>query len=244
MSNICRERLDRLLSRLGYGTRKQVAAWVRQGLIEVNGEPAVAASQKVDPACVCVNGEALDFPYGLTVLYHKPVGAVCSHREQGRLIYDDFPLRWSQRKPPFSSVGRLDKETSGLLIVTDNGQLNHALTSPKHGIGKTYRARLARPLRGDEIALFASGRLLLEGEQSPCLPALAVRLGDYEMDVTVFEGRYHQIRRMFAAVGNHVEALHRRAIGALTLEALALAAGEFRAVDEATLLTWIEQGIA
>ncbi len=244
MRKIHRERLDRLLSRLGYGSRKQVAGWVRQGLIEVDGVPANAASQKVDAACVRVDGEALDHPDGLTVIYHKPVGAVCSHREQGRLIYDDFPPRWSQRKPPFSSVGRLDKETSGLLIVTDNGQLNHELTSPKHGIGKTYRARLARPLRGDEVDVFASGRLLLEGDDDPCLPAQAVPLSEHEMEVTVFEGRYHQVRRMFAAVGNHVEVLHRHAIGALTLDALQLAPGECQVVDEKELLIWIEQGMA
>jgi len=237
------ERLDRLLSRLGYGSRKQVAGWVRQGLIEVDGIPAVASSQKVDPASVRIEGEVLDHPDGLTIVYHKPVGTVCSHREQGRMIYDDFPARWSQRKPPFSSVGRLDKETSGVLIVTDNGQLNHELTSPKHGVGKTYRARLARSLRGHEVEVFASGQLLLEGEHTPCLPARAVVLGECEMEVTVFEGRYHQIRRMFAAVGNHVEALQRYAIGALTLDALSLAPGNFRIVDKAALLTWIENGM-
>ena len=104
-----KERLDKLLSNLGYGVRKDVAYWVKEGLITIDGKPAVSAAQKVNPDQVCLEGKPLDHPSGLTVIYHKPLGAVCSRKEDGRLIFEDFPERWIHRKPPFSCVGRLDK---------------------------------------------------------------------------------------------------------------------------------------
>jgi len=220
------ERLDRLLSRLGYGSRTDVPAWIRQGLISVAGVPARSASQKVVAANVLIDGQAMDHPDGLTLIYHKPLGAVCSHREDGRLIYDDFPERWACRKPALSSVGRLDKETSGLLIVTDDGQLNHRITSPKHHISRTYAVTLDSPLSGNEAGMFASGSLLLKDDDKPCLPAELSVIDDTHASLVLHEGRYHQVRRMFAAVGNHVTALTRSHIGALSLEETGLAPGE------------------
>ncbi len=211
------ERLDRLLSRLGYGSRRQIVQWVQNGWVMEDGRCIRRASEKVDPSRVFLRGEALDHPHGLTIIYHKPTGAICSRHERGRLIYEDFPERWRHRRPAFAPVGRLDKDTSGLLIVTDDGGLNHALTSPRHRIGKRYVARLARPLRGDEPARLSSGELMLRGEKRPCLPADCRIRGAYEVELTVYEGRYHQIRRMFAALGNHVVALQRTAIGHLEL---------------------------
>jgi len=236
------ERLDRLLSRIAYGSRKEVAAWVKQGRITVAGKAATSPAQKVVPAEVLFDDEPLEYPDGLTLIYHKPLGSVCSHKETGRLIYEDFPEHWQERKPPLVSVGRLDKETSGLLILTDDGQLNHHLTSPRHHVPKRYHAVLARPLNGDEADIFASGSLLLEDEDTPCLPAELEVLGPNEAVLVLHEGRYHQVRRMFAAVGNHVEALSRIGIGRLALDDTDLAAGEFRAVTAAALLHWIENG--
>jgi len=225
------ERLDRLLSRLGYGSRREIARWVRQGRVRVAGVPVRSPSMKVAPDQVRFDGEALDHPFGLTVVYHKPQGCVCSHRENGRLIYEDFPSRWQRRRPLLTSIGRLDKDTSGLLILTDDGELNHRLSSPAHAIGKTYHVHLARPLQGDEGERLASGRLMLRGENRPCLPAVLQVLGAREVALTVFEGRYHLVRRMFAALGNHVTSLHRSAIGALRLDDLELAPGRWRSVD-------------
>ncbi|HXH71187.1 MAG TPA: pseudouridine synthase [Mariprofundaceae bacterium] len=236
------ERLDRLLSRIAYGARKDVAVWVKQGRITVAGHPATSPSQKVAPAEVRFDDEPLDHPDGLTLVYHKPLGSVCSHKETGRLIYEDFPEHWQERKPQLASVGRLDKETSGLLILTDDGQLNHHLTSPRHHVPKIYRARLARPLEGHEAALFAAGKLLLEGEDTPCLPAELKVLGECEAELALHEGRYHQVRRMFAAAGNHVEELARIGIGRLALADTGLAAGEFLTIEPAVLLAWIENG--
>ncbi len=230
------ERLDRLFSRLGYGSRKEVRAWLRQGRIEVDGHVPASPAAKVDAMKVRIDGEPADHPCGLTLAYHKPLGSVCSHREQGRLIYEDFPERWRHRKPALSSVGRLDKETSGLLIVTDDGALNHALTSPRRHVPKTYEVETAEPLDASLVQIFASGELMLEGEERPCLPAGLEILDARHARLILHEGRYHQVRRMFAAVGHHVLRLHRSAIGALALTDLDLKPGAYRQIDPDHLL--------
>ena len=221
------ERLDKLLSNLGYGSRSDVRYWIKDGLITVDGSRAASPAQKVRADQVQLDGEPLDHPNGLTIIYHKPVGSVCSHKEGGRLIYEGFPERWLNRKPPLSSVGRLDKETSGLLILTDDGQLNHRITSPKQHISRTYAVTLDAPLEGGEAELFASGTLLLDQDEKPCLPAELTITGEKQASLTLHEGRYHQVRRMFAATGNHVTGLVRTHIGGLELSATKLQAGEY-----------------
>jgi len=230
------ERLDKLLANLGYGVRKDVRHWIKEGWITVDGKPATSPAQKVNPQQIRLEGSELDHPDGLTIIYHKPLGAVCSRKEDGRLIYADFPTRWIDRKPPLSSVGRLDKETSGLLIVTDDGQLNHQLTSPKQHISKTYAVTLDHPLEGGEAETFAAGKLMLEGEDVPCLPAELSIFNDTEVSLTLHEGRYHQVRRMFAAVGNHVSTLKRTHIGALSLQDTGLAANEYKTTTAIDLI--------
>ena len=215
-------RLDRLLSNLGYGTRKEVAALARAGRITLDGEALTDADRRVTldpglPERLRVNGRPLDPLPGLALMVHKPLGVTCSHKEEGDLVYDLLPSRWRGRDPAISTVGRLDKETSGLLLMTDDGALLHRIISPKAEIAKVYRATLARPLRGDEGATFAAGTLMLEGETKPLLPAELEVLSPTEARLTLHEGRYHQVRRMFAAVGNHVEALHRERVGGLAL---------------------------
>jgi len=239
MSKSKAERLDRLLSNLGYGSRKDVGYWIKEGLITVDEKPAKSASQKVIAADVRIEDEPLDHPDGLTVIYHKATGSVCSHKEAGLLIYADFPERWRDRKPPLSSVGRLDKETSGLLIITDDGHLNHHLTSPKHHISKTYAVTLDQPLKGNEGEIFASGRLMLEGDERPCLPAEMTVVGEKEATLVLHEGRYHQVRRMFAAVGNHVTALTRTHIGSLSLVDTGLAPGKYQTMEPESLITMV-----
>ncbi|WP_294644223.1 16S rRNA pseudouridine(516) synthase, partial [uncultured Aureimonas sp.] len=174
-----------------------------------------------------VDGEPLDPLPGFALMVHKPLGVTCSHKEAGPLIYELLPARWRRRDPAISTVGRLDKETSGLLLMTDDGPLLHRIISPNRHVPKVYRAHLARPLTGDEAALFSSGTLMLEGEDKPLKPAELAVVGEREALLTVHEGRYHQVRRMFAATGNHVEALHREAIGGLAL-ASDLAPGAIR----------------
>lgn len=234
-----KERLEKILSSLGYGARKDVGYWVRSGWVTVDGEPATSASQKVLASQVMLEGKELDHPYGLTLVYHKPLGAVCSRKEDGRLIYADFPERWLGRKPALSSVGRLDKETSGLLVLTDDGALNHQLTSPKHDIAKTYAVTLAEPLKGDEVEKLASGTLMLDADERPCKAAELEVKGENTANLTLHEGRYHQVRRMFAALGNHVTALERIQIGVLSLASLGLNAGEYRIFESDELLQMI-----
>lgn len=215
-------RLDRLIANLGYGSRKEAQWLVAHGRVALDGAALRDADQKIalspDLARrMRVNGEPLDPPPGMMAMLHKPVGVTCSHKEAGPLVYSLLPERWRRRDPPLSTVGRLDKETSGLLLITDDGQWLHRLTSPRRETPKTYLATLARPLRGDAAALFASGAIMLEGEEKPLLPAILEPLGETSARVTVTEGRYHQVRRMFAALGNHVEALHRERFGAMAL---------------------------
>jgi 16S rRNA pseudouridine516 synthase len=165
---------------------------------------------------------------------HKPLGLVCSHTEPGRGVYELLPERWRRREPALSTIGRLDMDTSGLLLLTDDGALLHRIISPKTHLPKRYHFILERPLRGDEAEQFASGTLMLDGETKPLAPAELEALDDLTGRLTITEGRYHQVRRMFAAVGNHVTALHRDRLGGLDLPA-DLAAGAYRPLSEAEL---------
>ena len=223
-------KLLRLIANLGYGSRKQVAAMFREGLItDLDGE-VLYADDVIDASKVLVEDEPLDPPPGILLMLHKPVGYTCSHKDQGRLIYDLLPPRYHVRKPALSSVGRLDRDTSGLLLMTDDGVLLHRIISPKSRLPKVYRATLAEDLRGDEAATFASGTLMLDAEATPLLPVELEVISPREARLTLYEGRYHQVRRMFAAVGNHVETLHRERIGGMALEDLE--AGQWRQLDE------------
>lgn len=231
-------RLDRLLSNLGYGSRREMQALAKAGKVVLDGQPVRDGDQRIAitrdlPARMTVEGRPLDPPPGLVVaMIHKPLGVTCSHKEHGPLVYDLLPGRWLNRDPMISTIGRLDKDTSGLLLLTDDGALLHRVISPKAHVAKRYRATLDRPLRGDEGAVFAEGGLMLEGETKPLLPATLEVISETEAYLTLTEGRYHQVRRMFAAMGNHVTALHRDRMGGLELPE-DLPPGEFRLLDDA-----------
>jgi 16S rRNA pseudouridine516 synthase len=225
-------RLDRLLANLGYGSRREVTALVGRRQVVLDGAVLKDAGARIAvaadlPARMTVAGQPVDPPAPLTILMHKPLDVVCSHREAGRSVYELLPHRWRARIPALSTIGRLDKDTSGLLLITDDGPFLHRVISPRSHVAKRYVAALDRPLEGGEGEVFAAGTLLLEGETDPLAPALLEPLGPKEARLTITEGRYHQVRRMFAAVGNHVVALHRDRIGGLELPA-DLAAGDWR----------------
>lgn len=228
-------RLDRLLANLGYGSRREIQILANRGCFRLDGETFrkldqhVALTPDLPQRLTCLD-EPLDPLPGLVLMMHKPLGATCSHNEAGDLVYRLLPERWQRREPKISSVGRLDKDTSGLLLLTDDGDFLHQVISPRRHVAKRYRATLARPLRGDEGALFASGELQLESEKTPCLPASLEVMSENEAVLTLTEGRYHQARRMFAAAGNHVVALHRMSIGGLALPD-DLAPGEYRMLN-------------
>ena len=222
-------KLVKTLANLGYGSRKQVALMFREGRVTDAAGEVLYADDRPAWSDVRVDGEPLDPPQGLLLMLHKPVGYTCSTKDRGRLVYDLLPPRFALRSPTLSTVGRLDRETSGLLLMTDDGQLLHRIISPKSNLPKVYEATLAEPLRGDEAVLFASGTLMLDSETTPLRPAEHEALSPTRARLTLHEGRYHQVRRMFAAVGNHVVALHRARIGGLALEGLE--EGAWRALD-------------
>lgn len=222
MTKIPTSRVDKLLSSMGYGSRKEMARMAAAGGIRLDAAPLLDVTNRIAvtpdlPARMTIDGEALDPIQGMVILLNKPLGMTCSHKESGSLVYEILPPRWRRRDPAISTIGRLDKQTSGLLLLTDDGDLLHRIISPRRHVKKTYRAKLARPLGGTEAALFASGRMMLEGEEKPLAPAALEVISDTEALLSVTEGRYHQVRRMFAATGNHVVGLHRESLGGLSL---------------------------
>ena len=220
-------RLDQLLANLGYCSRREARAWIQGGHVMVRGVVSYDFGAKANNADVLVDGEPLDHPAGLLLLVHKPVGLVCSHDErEGPNIYSLLPKRWRERNPQVTSIGRLDKDTSGLILLTDQSELVHKLTSPKHKVPKIYRATLHADAPAGLTALFASGTLRLKDEKAPCAPAELKLLSPREAELTLTEGRYHQVRRMFASQGCEVLTLHRARFGHLELGDLA--AGSWR----------------
>ena len=233
-------KLVKHLANLGYGSRKEVAWMFREGRVTDAAGEVLYADDPLEHDQVRVDGERLDPPPGLVLMLHKPAGYTCSTRDKGRTVYELLPARFARRDPGLSTVGRLDRDTTGLLLLTDDGGLLHRIVSPKSKLPKVYQATLAGDLRGDEAALFASGSLLLESETTPLLPAQLQVLGPRQAQLTLHEGRYHQVRRMFAAVGNHVEALHRPRVGGLELGGLA--PGQWRALDASDLARLFNAG--
>ena len=215
-------RLDQLLANLGYCSRREARGWIDDDRVMVGGKPADDPGKRVDAAEVCVDGEPLDHPDGLLLLLHKPLGLVCSHDiREGPNVYSLLPPRWQRRNPGITSVGRLDKDTSGLLLLTDQTPLVHRLTSPKHKVPKVYRVTVDRPLDPSLIPLFAAGTLELTGEKTACAPAELELCNATTARLTLHEGKYHQVRRMFASQGWEVLALHRERFGQLELNGLA-----------------------
>ena len=248
-------KLLRHIANLGYGSRKEVLALFRDGRVtdaagevlyaddEVHegargagvGKPGAAVCDHAD---VRLDGEPLDPARGLLLAMHKPVGYTCSTKDPGRVVYDLLPPRFRRRDPLVSPVGRLDRDTSGLLLFTDDGALLHRITSPKSHLPKVYEATLASDLRGDEAAVFAAGTLMLDGEKEPLAPARLEPLSPRLARITTIEGRYHQVRRMFAAVGNHVSSLRRVRVGGIALDGLE--PGEWRLLSEAERVALFE----
>lgn len=223
-------KLVKHISNLGYGSRKEVTQMFRQGRISDAKGDVLYADDVTTHENIRVDEVPLDPPSGMLLMLNKPAGYTCSTKDKGRLVYDLLPDRFRIRSPVLAPIGRLDKETTGLLLLTDDGALLHRIISPKNKLPKVYEATLASPLRGDEIELFASGQMMLETESTALAPAVLRPISELVAQLTIIEGRYHQIRRMFAAVGNHVVNLHRSEIGSLNLGSLA--AGEYKLVND------------
>ena len=229
-------KLVKYLSGLGYGSRKEVEAALKMGRVTHADGSALGKTDTAEHSDIRFDGETLDPAPGAVIMLNKPVGYTCSREDNGQIIHDLLPPRFMGRKPALSTIGRLDKTTSGLLLLTDDGQLLHRLISPKSGLEKVYEAQLARPLEGHEAELFASGELILRSETKPLRSVVLDVLGPQSARLTLTEGRYHQVRRMFAAAGNHVERLHRIRFGPLELSDLDEGAWRLLREDEVTLL--------
>lgn len=225
-------KIIKYLSNLGYGTRREVTLLVKQQSVVRRDGSIVRDGDAFEHDELLVGGKALDPPPGSVLMLHKPVGYVCSSKDVSKLIYELLPPRFLQRSPVMAPIGRLDRETSGLLLVTDDGVINHRLSSPRTHVAKVYEVELATDLRGDEAELFAAGTLMLDSETTPLRPATLEPRGPRSALVSVTEGRYHQVRRMFAAAGNRVERLHRRSVGGLALRDLAPGQWRLLTLDE------------
>lgn len=213
------ERLDKFLCGCGVGTRSQVKELLRKGRITVDGTVIRDGSMKLDPGehRVCLNGETLSAKGGTVVMLNKPSGYVTATEDaQQKTVMELLPeeMRSWKLKP----VGRLDKETEGLLLFTNDGDLLHRLISPGRRVNKVYYARHAGSATEEDVAAFAQGMCLRDGTE--CLPAELQPLGPGESKIVLREGKYHQVRRMMAARGMHVVYLERREEAGLTLGGL------------------------
>lgn len=211
-------RLDQILANYGYCSRSEAKLWIRKGRVTVAGEVITGAEKKASPEAVRVDGEPIDCPAGILALLNKPAGYVCSHDAgEGPTIYQLLPPQWLRRNPPVTTIGRLDKDTTGVLLVTDLGDLVHRWTSPRHKVAKVYEATVNANLSPSLVELFAAGTLILEGEDKPCAPARLEIISPREARVELTEGRYHQVKRMFASQGCEVLRLHRSRFGEFEL---------------------------
>lgn len=220
------ERLDKVLATTGRWSRKEVKALVRQGLVRVNGVLAASAEDKIDPdtAEVAVAGEAVALRRFTYVLLHKPGGVLTATEDRRQPTVLDL-LPHDLRRVGLAPVGRLDKDTEGLLLLTNDGELTHRLLSPKYHVAKRYFARVDGDLTPAHAAAFAAGMTLGDGLE--CLPAGLEILPGRTCIVTLREGKFHQVKRMLAACGAPVLYLKRLSLGPLVLED-ALAPGEHR----------------
>lgn len=220
------ERLDKLLAGTGKWSRREVKALVRQGLVRVDGRLAASAEDKLDPAAtvVTVAGETISLRRFTYVMLHKPAGVLTATEDRKQPTVLDL-LPPELRRIGLAPVGRLDKDTEGLLLLTNDGELAHRLLSPKYHVDKRYLARVDGELSATDAEAFACGMTLGDGLE--CLPAGLEVLPDRVCIVTLREGKFHQVKRMLAARGAPVLYLKRLSMGPLTLDD-SLAAGAYR----------------
>lgn len=220
------ERLDKLLAGTGKWSRREVKALVRQGLVRVDGRQAASAEDKLDPAAaiVTVAGETISLCRFTYVMLHKPAGVLTATEDRKQPTVLDL-LPPELRRIGLAPVGRLDKDTEGLLLLTNDGELAHRLLSPKYHVDKRYLARVDGELSATDAEAFARGMTLGDGLE--CLPAGLELLPGRACIVTLREGKFHQVKRMLAARGAPVLYLKRLSMGPLTLDD-SLAAGAYR----------------
>ncbi len=209
--------LDRLLASIGFGSRKESRALVRMGMVELDGkvldDPFIEFKER--PEFITVNGEEVSTIEKLYIMMDKPLDVECSHNARDhQSVFELLPDRFTAMG--IQTVGRLDADSSGLLLFSNQGDFIHKVESPKKGYLKKYRVTLARPFTEEQKAELLRG-VMLKDERRPVL-ARALEVDGDSVLISIGEGLYHQVRRMFAAVGNHVETLKREAIGPVVLD--------------------------
>lgn len=227
--------LERILQKHGFGTRKECRGMVRRERVAINGTPCDDPFAEIDIEGLVFTVDGVDWPYleYATLMLHKPLHYECSRKPKhhpGVLELLPVPLRERDVQP----IGRLDEDTTGLLLITNDGQLNHQLSSARRKVPKVYLATTKHALDQAQVDQLLAG-VLLADEPAPIAAAAAEIVGENRLRLTLTEGKYHQVKRMVAAAGNRVEALHREAVGELSLPA-DLAPGEWRWLTLADLL--------
>lgn len=221
-------RLDKFISDCGIASRREIKQMIKDGKVSIDSAVAASPEQKIDPdgAVVTLDGKVLKYERFHYFMLNKPAG-ILSATSDGRqnTVIDLFPQELRGRLFP---VGRLDKDTTGLLIITDDGDFAHKVISPKSEILKVYHAETEIPVDYGDVVAFSEGITLADGLK--CLPAKLNRLSDGSCLVSVMEGKYHQVKRMLASRGKPVKTLERISIGELELDK-SLAPGEYRALS-------------
>lgn len=224
-------RLDKFLSQNSDSSRSLIQQAIKAGRVSVNDVIAKKGDQKLlGDEIITLDGNQVKAFQTRYLMLHKPLGYVCANSDSDYPVVVDLIRlpRWQE----LQIVGRLDIDTTGLVLLTDDGQWNHRITSPRHECDKVYRVTTADPISTETAALFAAG-VQLHGEKAPTRPAQLELISSHEARLKIHEGKYHQVKRMFGAAGNLVVALHRESIGSIELDP-ALAPGEYRAltIDE------------
>jgi len=205
--------LEKILFSQGFGTRRHCANLVLAELVKVNGEPIDDPDAIIPLEDLSIEVEGVEWVYQekAYVAFHKPANYECSHKTKHHpSVYNLLPVPLIERG--IQCVGRLDQDTTGLLLLSDDGQFIHQMTTPKKNIGKVYWIQTAEPIQDQQIDHLMNG-VVLDDDPKPCFATQCLKKEDNLLEMTIVEGRYHQVKRMIAAVGNHVNGLHRYAIG-------------------------------
>ncbi|MBL4933345.1 MULTISPECIES: pseudouridine synthase [Clostridium] len=228
------ERLDKILSNLGYGSRKEIKAIIKKGLVKIDGEIAKDNSLQVDPekSQIIINGEEIIYKKYIYLMMNKPAGVVSATFDKYDETIIDLLYPEDAIFEPFP-VGRLDKDTVGLLLLTNDGELNHKLISPKYHVDKIYYAKINKEVNEKDVEAFEKGITLDDGYKcmSAKLQVLSSNNEGSEVYVTLQEGKYHQVKRMFESVDKKVVYLKRIEFGGLSLDET-LEEGEYRELSE------------
>ncbi|KHE70566.1 pseudouridine synthase [Halobacillus sp. BBL2006] len=226
-------RIDKLLANMGYGTRKEVKGLLKGGNVRVNGQPEKSPKTHIDPAhdSVTVMGEEVEYREFIYLMMNKPGDLISATEDANETTVIDILQPEDYIFDPFP-VGRLDKDTEGLLLITNDGQLNHRLTSPKKDVGKTYYARIDGRVTESDVAKFSEGVILDDGYKTKPGELTILSSGEHsEIELTITEGKFHQVKRMFEAVDKKVTYLKRISMGELELDP-ELELGEYRELTD------------